>query len=58
MKPSNHYKEWTKQEDDYIRESAKSGISTKEIADKLKRTEDSVRERAHVKSISLKPIDK
>lgn len=55
--PNNHNKDWTKDETDYIKESAKNGMSTKDIAKKLERTEDSIRNKASEEKISLKPKD-
>ena len=57
MNPKNHYEDWTESDISYIRESAKNGLSTKEIADNLKRTESAVREKAYRENISLNPKD-
>lgn len=57
-KPTNSGKEWVKTEIQKLKNMAKQGKDTDEIAEKLKRTKNAVYKKASEKSITLKPKDK
>jgi hypothetical protein len=46
-KPKNNREAWTKKDEKYIEKAAKDGMSTKQIAKDLDRTESAVRHNAH-----------
>lgn len=56
-KPSNHGQQWTKQQEQQLKELAKGNTPTRVIGLKLGRTEDSVRNKASEIDVSLKPTN-
>jgi hypothetical protein len=56
--PTNHRQPWTKSQESQLRREAKGNTPTGVIALHLKRTESSVRNKAHELSVSLKPTNK
>ena len=57
MKPKNQGKDWTESEVLKLKALASSNTTTKEIANKLQRTVNSVYNKASEENISLKPKD-
>jgi hypothetical protein len=55
--PKNHGKEWTNQDVGQLQKLSKQNTPTRVIALKMGRTEDSVRNAASAKEISLKPTN-
>lgn len=55
--PKNHGKEWTPAEKRSLKELANGNTPTRLIANKLGRTEESVRAKASEENISLKPVN-
>lgn len=56
-KPSNHGKNWSKQDVNQLKSLAKGNTPTRVIALKMGRTEDSVQSKASDESVSLKPTN-
>lgn len=56
--PENHRKQWTDDDVRQLEKLAKGNTPTGLIADKLGRTEESVRKQAQAQDISLKPTNK
>ncbi len=57
-KPVNSGKAWTKADDVKIKQMARSGVDTDDIARKLGRSKNAVYKEASKEGISLKPKDK
>lgn len=57
-KPVNSGKAWTKTDDTRIKQMARSGVDTDDIARKLGRTVSAIYSEASKEDISLKPKDK
>lgn len=57
-KPVNNGKAWTKADDAKIKQMARSGVDTDDIARKLGRTVSAIYSEASKEDISLKPKDK
>jgi hypothetical protein len=55
--PKNHGKEWTPADMKQLKELANGNTPTRLIANKLGRTEDSVRAKASEEDVSLKPTN-
>ncbi len=56
-KPENAGKQWTPAEVQHLKQLARQNTPTRVMVIKLKRTEDSVRSKAQVEGISLKPTN-
>jgi len=56
-KPTNHQKDWSRQEIKQLDNLAEHNTPTRVIGIKLGRTEGSVRSKAHQEGISLKPTN-
>ena len=56
--PKKHKQQWTPEELRKMKQLAKSGTSTPEIARRLQRTVSAVRSKADEADVSLKPKDK
>lgn len=56
--PPHHREKWTKQQERQLKQDAKSGMDTPDIAKDLGRTVDAVYDRASKLGVSLDPPDK
>ena len=58
VKPLKHRKRWSYSDVEKLKKFAKAKLKTQTIAKKLQRTENSIRNKADEKKISLKPKDR
>jgi hypothetical protein len=56
--PSRHRDEWTPADEKHLRKLVKQNTPTRLLAMKLERTEPSIRNKAHMLGLSLRPTNR